>query len=188
MRRTLILLVVLLGWSVTARAQGLYRITFKGNCSGADTNGHVFSQAVNNKTLIREFASRAGVSNVHNLDLVFHLNASPDGDAIEVINRKTGELVVTVFPISFPEVATAETPFGITERRFAYVYNIYDPGFSRGTTIINEHSVLNKNGQITRTVLDGDMQWYQLAAPDKSHPFRICTGKFNVHGRRLSFN
>src|SRR6185436_5709924 len=133
--RTMAMLLLLLP-VFSINAQNLYRVNFSGTCSMLDASGKEVVLKVNNKSLISEFGARAGVSNFHNLDLVFHQNIG-DGDAIEVINKKTGALIVTVFPIAFPESVEATNSKSITEKRFAYVYNIYEPGFSRGSAIIN---------------------------------------------------
>jgi hypothetical protein len=171
-------------WS--AQAQSRYKLHLKGSCSGTDAAGNEYTMPVNNKTVINEFAKRAGVTNFKNLELVYHLDAGENGDAIEVINKKTGELVVTVFPLAFPRTVTGATAKGAIEQRFAYLYNIYQPGVARGSVVVTERASTNKKGQVSRA-LDGEIQWHQLPDPDRERLFRISTGRFHVSGKPLVF-
>jgi hypothetical protein len=179
-------LAMSLGLPITGNAQ-TYKISFTGTCSGTNGDGAVFKQQVNNKTLIRDWAGRAGATNFNNLRLVFHLNANGEGgDSIEVVNKKTGEYVVSVFPLMFPQSATQTTDKGVKEKRFALVYNIFDPGNVRGTYIVSQQMSF-KNGNTNNFNLDGQILWYQSPGPDNTNWFRICNGKFNASGKPLVF-
>jgi hypothetical protein len=121
------------------------------------------------------------------LVLAYRLNAdNAGGDTIDVIDKKDGTTVVTIFLMASPEAASTATAKGMTQKRFMYVYDIYQPGFSMGTAILNERTTLNKNGGTNRIVLDGETQWYWI--PDNTtNALRIGTGKFNVSGKPLTF-
>jgi hypothetical protein len=185
--RKLLLLLAALSLSAVTQAQNLYKVNFKGAVTGVDSAGTEFSQALNNKTLIQSWAARVGISNHNNLILAYRLNADrTGGDTIEVINKKDGTPAVVIFPMASPEAASATTAKGITQKRFVYVYDIYQPGVSMGTAILNERTSLNKNGSTNRVVLDGDLQWYWY--PDNTtNALRIGTGRFNVTGKPLTF-
>jgi len=167
----------------------IFKISFKGTCSGTNGDGAVFKEEVNNKTLIRDYGTRAGVAatNLNKLILVFHLNADGQGgDSIDVVDKKTGAFVVSVFPMMFAQVASQTTENGVKEKRFTHVFNIYDPGNFRGTAILSQQMNF-KNGKTNSFNLDGDMQWYLAPGPQNTNWFRICTGKFNSSGKPIVF-
>jgi hypothetical protein len=172
---------------ITGNAQ-VFKMSFKGTCNGTNADGSVFKQDVNNKTLIRDWAGRVpGVTNFNKLELVYHQDADGQGnDAIEVVNKKTGAFVVSVFPLMFPQTVSQSTAKKETEQRFFYVFNVFDPGSSRGTTIVSEQTSF-KNGNLKNFNLDGEMFWYQSPGPDNTNLFKICNGKFNASGKPLAF-
>jgi hypothetical protein len=180
--KLLLLTLLLLGFD--CGAQELYRLTFKGVSSSLDASGNSVDQKITDKTLIQQWASKAGVTNFQDLILAFHHNVDSRGDTIEVINKKDGTFIITVFPLFFPESATATTSKGTVERRFAYVYNLSQAEVSRGSVIMNEQTVI-KNGQTNRFVVDGEMQWHQL--PEGTNRFQINSGKFKA-SKRLIFH
>jgi hypothetical protein len=171
---------------ITAQAQNLYKVNFKGTASGVSAAGDEFTQQLNNKTLIREWAARAGVSNQNNLILAYRVGSGSSGDTMELINKKDGSSSATVFILASPETATAETPKGAVMKRFMYMYDVYQPGFSMGTAILNERVSLGKNGATNRFVADADTQWF-WQPNGTTNRFRIGSGKFNVTGRPLKF-
>jgi len=162
----------------SVQAQSYYRLTFKGTISTVDSSGNEVVRKITDKNLIQEWAGRAGVTNFKNLTLALHRNVDSRGDAIEILNRKDGSHVATVFPLFFPESATAVSSKGVTEKRFAYLYNLHQSEFSRGTAILNQQLMINKKGQTNRFVSSGELQWYQL--PEGAHSLRIGSGTFKV--------
>ncbi len=173
-------LALSLGFS--AAAQERYQLSFHGIERSVNANGNETRRAITTRTLIRDWSNRAGVSNYHNLVLAFHRNVDSRGDAIEVVNRKTGEMVTTVFPLFFPESATSSTARTVKQKRFAYVYNLYHSEFSRGTAILNERLSINRQGVTNRFIVSGEMLWYEI--PEGAKPLRIDTGTFKI-GRKL---
>ena len=174
--RAILLLLLTIG--AAANGQTLYKLTFKGTSSTLDASGNAVDQRLDNKALIRQWAGHVGVSNFTGLQLVFHRHAdSNDGDAIEVV-RKDGSLVVTAFPMTFPEPAVETSTKGSLERRFAYVYNLNHSEFSRGTVIMNEVTSINKQGKTNRFAVTGEMQWYEV--PEGTNGLRICSGTFKA--------
>lgn len=171
-------LAALLLSSLAGFSQNLHRLTFKGTLSTLDADGNEVTRPITDKTLIQEWAGRAGVSDLSNLTLAFHRNVDSRGDAIEIVDRKTGAHVTTVFPLFFPESASAQSSKGIVEKRFAYVYNLYQAEYSRGTALLNQQILINRKGQTNRFVSSGEMQWYQL--PEGTNRLRICKGTFKV--------
>ena len=182
-RVALLLLFINLTAASVAKAQNLYKVEIKGSCSSLDASGNSVSQPLNNKELIREWASRVGVSNVNDLLLAFHPNSGAGGHSIDLV-RNDGTILISVFPLAFLE--SAATPDGKSARRFAYVYDLNHADFSVGTALMNERLSVDKNGNTNRVVLDGTMQWYWL--PIQSNPFRICTAQFRVGGKALRFD
>jgi hypothetical protein len=164
-----------------ASGQSVYQLTFKGTTSMLDSSGEEKVTPLTDKMLVAEWAGKAGVSNLSNLVLAFHRNADSLGDAIEVVNRKTGDRVTTVFPLAFPETASASSPKGSTERRFAYMFNLYQSELTRGSAIYNQQMVVNKKGQTNRFVVSGEMQWHQL--PEGPDGLKIRRGTFKASKR-----
>lgn len=173
-----VLAAALLAGGFSAAGQDLYKLKFKGTRGSLDGAGNAQEERLDNKTLIREWAARAGVTDVSGLQLVFHRNADANGgDAIEVVDRD-GSVVVTAFPMTFPEPAKASAKKGIIESRFAYVYNLYHSEFSRGTVIMNRVTTLDKQGGLKRFAVKGEMQWYEV--PEGTNGLRICAGTFKA--------
>lgn len=186
MRKLLIALIAVVPCFAT-QAQNFYKLTFKGSASGVTSAGQEFTQSLNNKTLISEWATRAGVSDQKNLILAYHANSDGHGgDTIEAINKKDGSSAVTIFLMASPESAGVETAKGVTEKKFLYVYNIYQPGFSMGTMVLNEKTSVDKHGQTNKLVIDGDIMWCWTSGQG-TNSLRIGSGKFNVGGKPLTF-
>jgi hypothetical protein len=179
-----LLMLSLVSFCSSASGQELYKVTFKGTTSSIDSTGNEFQKQITTKSLIQEWASKVGVSNYNDLELAFHRNVDSRGDAIEVVNKHDGSLVVAVFPLFFPESATASTPKSAAEKRFAYVYNLFQSEVSRGSAIMNERMTI-KNGQTNHFIVDAAMQWYQL--PEGTNRLRISTAKFKA-GKKLVFH
>lgn len=173
-------LAISLGFS--ASAQERYQLSFRGVERSVNADGKETRRTINTRTLIRDWSSRAGVSNYNNLILAFHRQVDSRGDAIEVVNRKTGETVTTVFPLFFHESATSSTARTATEKRFAYVYNLYHSEFSRGTAILNERSSINRRGVTNRFIVSAEMLWYEI--PEGTKGLRIDRGTFKT-GKKL---
>ena len=177
--------IIGLSLCATAEAQNLYKIEFKGSCTGLDSAGNQVTQLLNNRAIVREWAARVGATNSAALDIAFHPNAGVgNGDSIDLINKTDGTILISVFPLAFPE--STGTPDGKTVRRFAYVYDLNHSDFSIGTALMTERISTAKNGSTNRFVVDADMQWYWL--PIQTNVFRICTGKFHVDGKPLRFH
>lgn len=174
----LVLLLALSGWC-TAEAQSLHRLTFKGTSRTVDSTGASITRRITDASLVREWAGRAGVTNFKHLVLAFQPDVDSRGDSIQVVNAKTGQFVTTAFPLFFPETAAAATPRQRKEKRFAYVFNLYQAEVSRGTAILTEQAFINKQGRTNRFVVSGEMQWYQL--PEGTNALRFCSGTFKVN-------
>ena len=175
-------MLLALGFSFAALAQSHYRLTFKGTCSTMDSSGQSVSKSITDKSLVREWAGYVGVTNTKNLVLAFHPNVDWRGDAIEVVDARTGAHVNTVFPLFFPETATSVRPRLISEKRFAYVYNLRQSEFSRGTAVLSEQIMIDQRGRTNRFVASGQLQWYQL--PEGTNALRFFSGTFTV-GKKL---
>jgi hypothetical protein len=180
--RRLACLCLALSLGFSAAAQERYQLSFHGLERSVNASGNETRRSITTRSLIRDWSNRAGVSNYHNLVLAFHRNVDSRGDAIEVVNRKTGEMVTTVFPLFFPESATSGTARTVSQKRFAYVYNLYHSEFSRGTAILNERTSINRQGVTNRFIVSGEMLWYEI--PEGAQPLRIDTGTFKI-GRKL---
>ncbi len=171
------LLLAAISLAVSAGAQDLYQLKFSGRSSSVNSSGTEVTKVVTDKTLVQEWARRAGISNFNNLVLAFHRNVDSRGDAIEVVDRKTGQSVTTVAPLFFPESATATGPRGNTEKRFAYVYNLNHAEFSRGTAILDETTSIKK-GRANKFLVRAEMQWYEV--PEGTNALRINSGTFKT--------
>jgi len=167
-----------------AGAQTLYHLNLKGTASALGPGGVMFDQPVNNATVIREWAARAGQTNANlkSLDLVLHPNNGPGGgDSIDVVNKSDGSLVNRAFRLAFDEPAADSS--GASARKFFYVFTV-EQSASVGTVILNERTVI-KNGQTNKFAADGEMQWYQL--PQGTNSLRLFTAKLKT-GKALKFH
>lgn len=160
-----------------AGAQDKYQLRFNGRSSSVNSSGVESTKVITEKTLVRDWSRRAGVTNSNNLVLALHRNVDSRGDAIEVVDRKTGDTITTVAPLFFTESAVSSSGKGTVEKRFAYVYNLYHAEFSRGTAILNENTSI-KNGKTNRFLVSADMQWYEV--PEGTNGLRIDSGTFKT--------
>ncbi|HLP77399.1 MAG TPA: hypothetical protein VK327_10835 [Candidatus Paceibacterota bacterium] len=177
----LLVIAIQLGTGVDAGVQELYQLKFGGKSSSVNSSGDEKTTSISDRTLVRDWSQRAGIPYNKNLVLAFHRNVDSRGDAIEVVDKKTGETVTTVAPLFFPETAASTTSRGVAERHFAYVYNLYQSDYSRGTAVMNENTSV-KNGVTNRFVMTGEMQWYVL--PEGTNGLRINWGSLKV-GKKL---
>ena len=176
---------VLLSSVISVAAQNLYPVRVTGVCTTIDASGRAIDQPLNNRTLLREWAARAGVAGVTNLRLAFRQNGDiGGGHSIDLIRSGDPTPIISIFPLAFPE--SAATPSGRSAKRFAYVYDINHSEFSRGTAVMKEQIFVSQTGRTNRLLLDGTMQWYWL--PALTNGFRICRATIHVDSKPLVFH
>jgi hypothetical protein len=173
-------LTAALALSVSAGAETLYQIKFSGTANTTDASGNETQSSIDNKTLISDWATLAGVTNNEKgMILVFSHATDANGDSIQVRDKKSGDFLFTVFPLAFQESAIAQKSKGTTEKHFSYVYNLYQPGPAVGSAIMDETMVMDKKGGTNRFTASGELQWYDY--PNRATPrLRINSGKFKV--------
>jgi hypothetical protein len=160
-------------------AQNQLQLTISGTSSTTDSDGKIVSTSINNQSLLKSFAATKGVNDLTNLALAYHIHGNELGDTIDVINRKSGATVYTMFGLYFGE------DFGRTAllsrsgrqlRRLEYVYTEQN-SHSLGSVLLTNYYFLDENGSTNATAVLGQMQY--IVTPDANHTnTQVCTAKF----------
>jgi hypothetical protein len=166
----------------SALAQNQLVITLNGSCATLDSDGHIVSKPINNKTLLRDFAQTHGFgTNVSRFALAYHLGGDQLGDTIEVINWTNGSVVFTLFGFFYGEDFGRTfliSSSGQQLRRIEYIYTSQN-SHSVGTASLTDYYVLDGNGNTNTTYVQGHMQY--LIQPDATHTnTQVCTVNFNT--------
>lgn len=140
-----------------AQAEQLLLMNFKGTLTMTSPDAKLVHRPMNSDALVSRYLENIGVSNASPYTLVFHQDSSDLGDTIEVVNKTNGVFACGVLRLYFQE--HFERADGTLSKRFAYGYN-YIHGNSFGTAILNERTLLDKQGHTNRFVIDGSVHWY----------------------------
>jgi hypothetical protein len=165
--------VLALMTSLGANAQNaprLYTIKIAGTGYTTDSEGRIKPHPINNLTLLRE-AARAGNTDISWLGLAYHVKATDLGDTIEVIDRRNGHAVKTLFGLYFGE----DTSLGRTGlvsgsarqiKRIEYVYTEQN-SHSMGSALITTYNYTESNGSTNNIMNFGTLQY--IINPDATH-------------------
>ncbi len=179
---------VLLG-SISAGAQDAYQakfhLLFNGWCVSNGPAGIFVVRPLNNKTILTQYAQSAGLPNIKNLDLIFHFNASALGDAIEIVDTTTSNVLATPFGLYFGEDQSLgrfaiTNSFGSQVRKIQYVYTGQN-SHSMGDAIMAEAFYPDQNNNTTNAIVYGLINY--LVAPDGTQNPNICNGSFVTRKR-----
>jgi hypothetical protein len=150
-------LAVLLGVICGARAEQRLLMNFKGTLTTTTSDPKLPHKPINSDGLVSHCLQTIGLTNSSPFTLVYHQDSSDIGDTIEVVNKTNGVFACGVLRLYFQE--HFERADGTLSKRFSYGYN-YIEGNSFGTAILNERTMLDKQGHTNRFVIDGSLQWY----------------------------
>jgi len=112
---------------------------------GVTTNdfGRLTGVFASNRDIIRRCANDSGMTNANNLTLVYDW----DADALEVVNRVTGELLCS--PIAFSGGLSLTNANGTTVERLAFIY-LEGNGEAVGTLKGTERFRYDNDGNVIR--------------------------------------
>ena len=160
-----------------------FQWTFRGLCYQTNAAGKIISTAVTDKTLLREKAAAAGITDLKSLALVYHIKGDVLGDTVDVINATNGAVLGEhVLGFYFGDYDRGQnlgrmalTNSAVTEvRRIDYIYTPQN-GHSMGSAFTTKRYRTNHNGTVTTTI-GGPIFW--LILPEGTNGQRICSGTY----------
>ncbi len=179
-----ILSVVLSSAALQATAQNQLQVVLAGSSATTDASGRIVSHALNNQTILQDFAQANGLTDTSSLALAYHLHGSDLGDTIEVINRTNGASLYTVFGFYFGEDTTLGragllSSSGRQMRRIEYIYTDQN-SHSMGSAYLVNYFYFDTNGNTNKTYVFGNMQWVVL--PKANQPnVQVCTANLTTY-------
>src|SRR5262245_36809112 len=155
-------------------AQGeLLQLRFVGSCRTTNESGVIINQAVNNRSLLKDYADVHTFTNANTLALVYHSQGDERGDVIQIVNSRTGEILADVIALFF----SIDLPAG-DGSQVAKEVSLFNSqqSFAIGSGMLKEQ-LLNKKGAPDHRVT-GTLQYYLLPAADDG--LRLCTATINA--------
>ena len=145
-------------------------IRFSATCRSVNDSGKIVTRNVSNNTLIRDCARENDVTNRAPLRLVYHFGGDQNGDTIEVVHRKTGEVICTKFKLLFAQESLSNDDGSETVQ----LVKVFSDSQSEevGTAVIRK--ITNANGKVRLT---GTLNYF--IPVDGTNSAQICTGTFS---------
>ena len=166
-----------------ARAEFIFKWTFKGMSYQTNGTGNVIATPVTEQTILKERAAMGGITDTSGLAIVYHIKGSDYGDTVDIINASTGQALSTVLGYYFGDDTVQQlgraaiTNATQTEvRRVDYLYNDQN-NHSMGASFTTKRFVRDINGN-THTTVEGPVQWLEL--PRGTNNTRIFNGTFTT--------
>src|ERR1043166_3534728 len=136
-------LIILVQSSFAQAGSNLYKVFFAAD--GVTTNdfgrmGEIFT---GKRDLVRQCATNNGVTDLSTLTLVY----DRDTDALEVVDRRTGDLICT--PMSFSGGASVQNSHVTSRERLAFIF-LEDSGEAAGTISGTERYRYDFDGNVIR--------------------------------------
>jgi hypothetical protein len=153
----------------------LYRVFVSAVSVTTNDSGRLVPFWIDNRDIVRKCAADNGVSDPRTLTLVYDVEA----DALEVVDRSTGDLICT--PYTFSEDFSLTSPSGATRERLAFVF-AESSDTAGGSLKATERRSFDSEGNIVRFNLSGRFQF--AVAPDNGRS-KIVSGNLFT-GRRFA--
>jgi hypothetical protein len=168
----------------SARAEFLFKWTFKGMSYQTNGTGNVIATPVTEQTILKERAAMGGITDTSGLAIVYHIDGSYFGDTVDIINASTGATLGTSVLGYFFGDDTRQTlgRAAITNatqteiRRVDYLYTDQNT-HSMGASFTTKRFVRDINGN-THLTVEGPVQWLEL--PRGTNNTRIFNGTFTT--------
>jgi hypothetical protein len=177
----LTLLTLVLTAAAPLSAQSKFQFVFNGTCATTDSSGKIVPRAINNATLLQDFAALNGVGDTSWLALAYHVKGNDLGDTIDVINRTNGATVGTIFGLYFGEDfgrMLLLSKSGRQMKRIEYIYTDQN-SHSLGSALLTDYYFFDSNGHTNNTVISGQVQY--LILPNATHDnVQVCSGSFTT--------
>ncbi len=178
-RHLLIILGLLLLSALSAQAQAKFYLTYSGYSVSNGPSGIFVVHAVNNRTLLRQFADANSITNLRPLALMYHVKGNDLGDTIEIVDTSNSNVLATPFGLYFGEDQSLgrvgmTNSFGTQVRKIQYVYTQQD-SHSLGDALLAEMFTANADGT-TNGFIYGQMNY--IIKPDGTQNLQVCNGTF----------
>jgi len=170
-----LLLFAVFAQVIVAEAQNLYQVNLRGSCAQINSRDRLAFQPFNTTTVLRDYAATQDPApNPRDLRLVY----DADNDRIAIANTNLQTLKI-LFGFAFSTGVTNSA--GTTQRRLVFVF---PPEVlqANGTAILTETILRDGEGNVTRRLMIGSMQYFQPATVDTAA--LPCTATFSL-GRKL---
>ncbi|HYG34686.1 MAG TPA: hypothetical protein VEC99_07880, partial [Clostridia bacterium] len=134
-----------------------------------------------NRTIIRNYARANGITDTSWLGLAYHIRGHELGDTIEVINKKDGTSLYTVFGFYFGREfgrLALQSRSGQQTRRIEYVYTGQN-SHSLGSAVLTNYHFFDGHGNVTNTVVRGQMQYLVLGDTVFTN-VQVCTASIKT--------
>lgn len=181
--RFALLCVLVIGLVSSAEAQSKLQWFFKGTAYQTNAEGKTVAVPITEKTLMKDIAQAAGITEYSTWRWAYHIRGSGFGDTASIIDAN-GNVLDEVFGYFFGEafgrvaVTNAEQT---VERRLDYIYTKQNT-HSLGSAFITKRYITPTIGP-KRVIIEGEMQW--VVQPNAAAPGgKVCVGRFTT-GRTL---
>jgi hypothetical protein len=174
-----VLAVSLMCASPAATAQYLFNVTLRGTAYDVDSSGKMVTNAITEKTILKDLAAAVGLTDFSNWALVYHIGGSSFGDTIDVVNATSGATLDTVFGFYFGDSLGRYAMTNTTQtevRRVDYIYTKQSQ-FALGSAFLTKRFTPDGSGNV-RTSTDAEMHW--LVRPQGGKPTQTCSAIFTT--------
>ncbi|MBC8095546.1 MAG: hypothetical protein H7Y43_07020 [Akkermansiaceae bacterium] len=142
--------------AASANAQERFQLKLRAARVGTNAAGAILKATLSEKTLVQQCVADLGITNRPPLVLAYTVGADLNGDAIEVVNRTTGEARCRKLRLLFPD--TLSNGDGSYTQQFVNVF-LPEPGDPIGSGIVTRKVLKNNrvfiSGQINFRMLEG---------------------------------
>lgn len=164
------LLGVVLTVSAAHGQENKYQLQFRGTSVSTNEAGELSRRTITQNTLVSECIADMGLTNKPKLMLIYHENADFNGDVIEVIGSRTGQLFCQKLRLLFPTTISSFDGADVTQ-----IVSVFpaDGNDAIGQGYINKKVSANGKGRISGELI------YTLPAQG-TNALQLCTASFNT--------
>jgi len=155
--------------------------SFRGYCYQTNEAGKIVTTPISEKTMLRDRAAAAGLTDLRNMAVVYHVNGSSFGDTVDIVTTTNGTVLDTLFGYYFGEdqnlgrIALTNST-GTEVRRIDYIYTSQN-SHSMGATFTTKRYSTNRNGTV-HVSISGPMSW--IVTPEGTNGQKVCNGTFSI--------
>lgn len=164
------------------------RFTFRGTCYQTNGPGDIVATPITEQTLLEDRARAGGITDMSSVAIVYHFNADPKGDTVEIVRASDGQQLAFEFGFWFGNDAslgrTTLTNAAQNEiRSVDYVYTLENSTYtswnshSMGAAFITRRLMTDTNGNV-RVTAEGPLQW--SVNPSGNSSTKVISGTFST--------
>lgn len=154
--------------TTAAQAQEKFQIHFRATLTTTNDSGRIIKKRWTERTLIKQCIADQGITNHPPLVLAYNVGGDFNGDVIEVINKKTGEVLCQKLRLLFPQTLINGGENQVHQSLFVFTDQQSD---SVGSGIVSR-KLLRHN----RTLIDGSVNFFLL--PDGTNGLQLVKAHF----------